>query len=208
MTNSSLATRGDLLACECCHQIYRRVPLQRGEKAICLRCGDRLYGCGTDSLERSLALDLAGLLLFIIANTALFMHVSLEGQAQSNRVITGVHDLIGFGFAPLAALIFFRTMLAPLLKIVVTLYAVSSALLGRPLPGVAVAMRMAEVLSTWSMLEVYMLAVIVAVVKLSMMATVSLEMGLYAFVALIVISTAANGALEPEEVWTRLEPGR
>ena len=54
---------------------------------------------------------------------------------------------------PLAALIFFTTMLAPLLKILATLYAVSAALLRRHFPGVAGAMRAAEVLSTWSMLE-------------------------------------------------------
>jgi paraquat-inducible protein A len=65
-------------------------------------------------------------------------------------------------------------------------------------------MRAAEVLSTWSMLEVYLLALIVAVVKLSMMATVQLELGSYAFVALILVSAAADSALEPDAVWSRL----
>ncbi len=196
-----------LVACEGCDQLYRHRPLALGEKAVCQECGTRLYGSSIDSLERTLALNLAALALFFLANVMLFLHVSLEGQAQSNHIYSGVSDLAGFNYLPLAGLILFTTMLAPLAKILVTLYAVSSALMGRRFPGVAVAMRTAEVLSTWSMLEVYLLAVIVAVGELSQMATVDLRIGSYAFFALILISTWANSTLESEAVWSRLEEG-
>ncbi len=194
-----------LIACEGCDQLYQHRPLPRGEKAICDRCGTRLYGSSIDSLERSLALNIAALVLFFVANAMLFLHVSMQGKAQSNLIYSGVVDLAKFDFYPLATLIFFTTMLAPLIKILVTLYAVSSALVGRRFPGVAIAMRTAEVLSTWSMLEVYLLAVIVAVVKLSMMATVNLQIGAYAFFALILVSTLAKSVLESDAVWSRLE---
>jgi len=194
-----------LLACEACDQLHRHCPLARGEKAVCQGCGTRLYGSSIDSLERTLALNIAALALFFVANIMLFLHVSMEGQGQANRIISGVVDLFDFDYVPLAALILFTTMLAPLVKILVTLYSVSSALMGRRFPGVAVAMRGAEVLSTWSMLEVYLLALIVTVGKLSQMATVDLRIGSYAFIALIVVSTWANSALETEAVWSRLE---
>jgi len=194
-----------LLACEACDQLHRHRPLARGEKAVCQGCGTRLYGSSIDSLERTLALNIASLALFFLANVMLFLHVSMEGQGQANRIISGVADLFDFDYVPLAALILFTTMLAPLVKILVTLYSVSSALLGRRFPGVAVAMRGAEVLSTWSMLEVYLLALIVTVGKLSQMATVALRIGSYAFIALIIVSTWANSALETEAVWLRLE---
>jgi len=197
-------TVSTLVACEDCDQLHRHRPLRRGAKASCIRCGGHLYGSTVDSLERALALNIGALALFVVANLGLFMHVSLEGQAQSNRIYSGVVDLAAFEYRTLAALILFTTMLAPLVKILVTLYAVSAAYWNRPFPGVPVAMRAAEVLSTWSMLEVYLLAVIVAVVKLSMMATVQLEVGCFAFFALIIVSTGANGALEPEAVWSRL----
>ena len=194
-----------LLACEACDQLHRHRPLARGEKAVCQGCGTRLYGSSIDSLERTLALNIASLALFFLANVMLFLHVSMEGQGQANRIISGVADLFEFDYVPLAALILFTTMLAPLVKILVTLYSVSSALMGRRFPGVAVAMRGAEVLSTWSMLEVYLLALIVTVGKLSQMATVDLRIGSYAFIALIIVSTWANSALETEAVWSRLE---
>ena len=193
-----------LIACEFCDQLHRVRSLARGEKALCVRCGGRLYGSGRDSLERSLALNVAALMLFVVANGALFLHVSLEGQAQANRIYSGVGDLVHFQFWALGLLIFLTTLLAPLLKILVTLYAIVAAMWRKHFPGVALAMRMSESLTVWSMLDVYLLAVIVAVVKLSMMATVQLEMGSYAFFALILVLSAANSALEPEEVWSRL----
>ena len=193
------------VACEGCDRLYRHRPLARGEKAICQQCGTRLYGSSIDSLERTLALNLAALALFFVANVMLFLHVSLEGHAQSNRIYSGVYDLAAFDYLPLAVLSLCPTMLAPLVKILVTLYAVSSALMGRRLPGVAGAMRAAELLSTWSMLEVYLLAVIVATGTLCQMATVDLRIGSYAFFALILVSTWANSALETEAVWSRLE---
>lgn len=192
------------VACAYCDALHRARDLGRGEKALCVRCGSRLYGSTVGSLQRVLALEMAALVLFATANAALFLHVSLEGHAQANRIYSGVEDLLRFDFHSLALLIFFTTMLAPLLKILAILYSVVAALWRRRLPGVAAAMRAAEVLSTWSMLEVYLLALIVAVVKLSMMATVQLELGSYAFIALILVSAAADDALEPAAVWSRL----
>lgn len=194
-----------LVACEYCDLLHRAKPLARGHKANCSRCGGRLYGSTADSLERTLAFTLTALVLFFVANAALFMHVSLEGNAQSNRIASGVLDLLEFDYGPLASLIFFTTMLAPLAKLLVTLYAVAPVMLGWRLPGIALAMRTAEVLATWSMLEVYLLAVIVAIVKLNQMATVQIEIGAYAFFALILFSTLANGAFEREAVWSKLE---
>ena len=194
----------ELVACEFCDQLHRACSLAPGEKALCVRCGGRLYGSSHDSLERSLALNLAALVLFVVANCTLFLHVSLEGHAQANRIYSGVSDLLHFDFRGLGLLIFFTTLLAPLFKILVTLYAVVAAMWRKPFPGVALAMRLAERLVVWSMLDVYLLAVIVAVVKLSMMAKVQLETGSYAFFALILVLSAANSALEPEAVWARL----
>ena len=63
-----------LFACEGCDQLYQQLPLARGEKAVCQICGTRLYGSSIDSLDRTLALNLAALALFIVANVMLFLH--------------------------------------------------------------------------------------------------------------------------------------
>ena len=119
-----------LIACEYCDLLHRASKLPRGHKALCARCGGRLYGSSVDALERTAALTLTSLVLFVIANTALFMHVSLEGQAQSNQIVSGVIDLAEFDYYPLATLIFFTTMLAPLAKMLVSLYATVPVMAG------------------------------------------------------------------------------
>ena len=106
---------------------------------------------------------------------------------------------------PLAALVLLTTVLAPLLEIVLHLWAIAPVLLAVRVPGVAAAARISATLKTWSMLEVYLLAVIVAGVKLAMMATVTLDLGAFAFFGLIALLTAARASLEPEALWTRIE---
>ena len=194
-----------LIACESCDLLHRGVPLGRGQRASCSRCGERLYGSDADSLERTLAFTIGALVLLVLSNALPFMTVSLEGQVQHNRILSGVVDLAQAGFVPLAGLILLTTVVAPLLEIVLHIWTLVPALLRVRLPGMVLAARASSRLATWSMLEVYLLAVIVAAVKLAMMAKVSLEPGAYAFFGLIGLLTAARGALETEALWSRIE---
>jgi paraquat-inducible protein A len=172
---------------------------------LCSRCGERLYGSSVDSLERTLAFSVAALVMLVIANVFAFLNFSLEGQVQDNHILTGVLALWEAGVLPLASLVLLTTVLAPFLEITLHLWAITPVLLGVRIPGVAIAARASATLSTWSMLEVYLLAVIVAAVKLAMMATVSLDLGAYAFFGLIGLLTAARSSLEPEALWARIE---
>jgi paraquat-inducible protein A len=143
--------------------------------------------------------------MLVLANVFPFLSFSMTGQVQENRIITGVLDLAATGFAPLAALVFLTTVLAPLLEMLLHLWAIVPALAGVRFPGVVTAARLSGQLATWSLLEVYLLAVIVATVKLAMMATVRLDAGAYAFFGLIALLAAARSALEPEALWDRIE---
>jgi paraquat-inducible protein A len=194
-----------LIACESCDQLHRTVELGRGRHAACVRCGQRLYGNDRDSLELTLALTFAALILLVVCNAFSFMTVSLEGQVQENRIATGIVSLAQSGFLPLAGLILLTTILAPLLEVVLHIWAITPVLLGVRVPGVVTAARASATLSTWSMLEVYLLAVLVAAVKLAMMATVSLDVGAYAFFGLILLLTAARYTLETEALWSGIE---
>jgi paraquat-inducible protein A len=194
-----------LVACESCDLLHEGVELGRGLRAACSRCGQRLYGSPIDSLERTLAFSISALVLLVIANVFPFLNFSLEGQSQENHIVTGVMDLFQSGFEPLAGLVLLTTILAPFLEIILNLWALIPLLLGFRFPGVVFAARTSARLSHWSMLEVYLLAVIVAVVKLAMMATVALDLGAYAFFGLIAMLTGARWALETDALWSRIE---
>ena len=125
---------------------------------MCSRCGQRLYGSDVDSLERTLAYSIAAFVLLVVANVFAFLNFSLEGKVQDNHILTGAVDLFGAGFWALAGLVLLTTVLAPLLEIVLHLWAIAPVLLGVRVPGVAAAARFSSTLETWSMLEVYLLA--------------------------------------------------
>jgi paraquat-inducible protein A len=194
-----------LAACESCDLLQRSRPIGAGEKARCSRCGGVLYRGSRNSLERTLALTLASLALFAVANAYPFMSFALEGRVQENYLITGVLELYAGGDRALAAVIFLTTILAPLLEILATLYIVLPLHAGRVPPGLAGFMRFQEAIGPWAMLEVYMLGVIVAVSKLAGMATIGFGPGAFAFVALFVVLTASAAAFDPQVVWQRLE---
>jgi paraquat-inducible protein A len=148
---------------------------------------------------------LTAAVLLVLANVFPFLHMSMQGQTSENTIASGVVGLWLGGRPALAVLILFTTILAPALRIVGLLYVLVPLQLGRVPPGVAGALRFQEGLVSWAMLDVYMLALLVTLVKLAQMASIQLETGAYSFVALFIVLTMLGAAYEREELWKRVE---
>jgi paraquat-inducible protein A len=161
--------------------------------------------CTRNSIDRTLALTLTGLILFAFANSYPFITFELEGREQQNILITGVIDLLDSGYWVLGILVFGASILAPLLKLLALLYVLLPLKFAALPPASATAIRLVETLSPWAMTEVYMLGVLVAVVKLAGMATIELGVALYCFAALILVSAAASAVLDEHLLWQHLE---
>lgn len=179
--------------------------LAPGGKAYCARCSGLLSKASRNPVDGVLALSLSALMLLVLANVFPFLHFALEGQTQENRIVTGVFGLWNAGQGGLAALILFTTVLAPALRTLGLLYVLLPLALGRVPPGVARALRFQEGLVSWAMLDVYMLALLVALVKLAQMAEVELELGAFCFVALFVMLTLMGAAYDRGALWDRVE---
>ena len=197
-----------LFACHDCDLLYRKKPLREGEKAKCMRCGAVLYRRNRDSLDRTLTYSLTALILFLVANVYPFMTFKLEGRAQESILFTGVMELYLQGYWALAVLVFAASIFFPLVTILGTLYVLLPMKFNWRLWRSAIVFRYVSTLIPWAMMEVYMLGVFVAYVKLTDLATIELGMALYAFSVLIVIQAAAGAALDPEEIWERLQAKR
>jgi paraquat-inducible protein A len=180
--------------------------LPEGGAARCSRCGALLYRQRRDSIEHTLLLALAALILFVIANTFPFLTFELEGNADTSTLLTGAWSLYEQGMWPLAILVLLAATVMPLIWLVCAIYVLLPLALGRVPWRVAEVFRITELLRPWSMMEVYLLGVIVAYVKLSDLARLELGIALFAFVGLIVLMIAAEAALEPHEIWRRLGP--
>lgn len=204
MTDYDAPVAHSLFACHECGLLHHAHPVAEGQTARCSRCGARFYRRRRDSIPRAVALSLTALVLFGLANGFTFMIFKLEGRESSNILSSGVVELFNQGLLPLAILVGLVAIVIPLIKIVGTLYVVLPLYLGWRAPLAGAVFRWVEILHPWSMMEVYMLGVLVAYVKLIDMATIQLGISLYSFAVLIVVMAATDAALEPHAVWERL----
>ncbi len=194
-----------MIACEFCDLRHRQPVLRAGEKALCSRCGGVLAKVVRSPIEGTLALALTAAVLLVLANAFPFLRLSLEGQVQENTIASGVLGLWVGGQGALAVLILFTTILAPALRILGLLYVLLPLSLGRVPPSVAGALRFQEGLVSWAMLDVYMLALLVTLVKLAQMGTLRFEEGAFCFGALFLVLTLVSASYEREAVWDRVE---
>ncbi len=201
MADSDLA--GAVECHECGLFLRARTP-PPGGKAKCPRCGATLYRNTGRGVDYAIALNITGLVLFAIANIFPFMSFKLEGREQVSTLITGVMEFLEQGLWPLAALVFAVTILIPFAKLVGTLCVLLPVHRGRRPRYLPTLFRIIEVMHPWAMMEVFLLGVLVAYVKLTDLASLEIGPALVAFTALIFVLSAADSSLEPREIWNAI----
>jgi paraquat-inducible protein A len=201
MADSDLA---GVVECHECGLFLRARTPPPGGKAKCPRCGATLYRNTGRGLDHAIALNITGLVLFAIANIFPFMSFKLEGREQISNLITGVMEFLEQGLWPLAALVFAVTILIPFAKLVGTLCVLVPVRRGRRPRYLPTLFRIVEVMHPWAMMEVFMLGVLVAYVKLTDLASLEVGPALFAFTALIFVLGAAESSVEPREIWNAI----
>ena len=157
----------NLIVCHECDLLHRVHPLRYGERATCSRCGAALYAEKRNSFEHTIMLALTSLILFTVANAFPFMTFELHGRVQESLLSTGVKEFFERGMWTLGVLVFCASILFPALKILGMLYVLVPLECNRRPWKAALVFRMVEQCQTWAMMDVYLLGVIVAVVKLA-----------------------------------------
>jgi len=158
-----------------------------------------------DSLRRSLALALTGIVLIVVANTMPFMSIMIQGRLQQASLLTGNEALFRDGLWSLAALVLFTTVVAPALKLGALVYVLLGVTLPRPPLGLPLVFGWLERLRPWSMIEVYLLGVFVAYVKLLDFASIEVGVACYALGLLMLLMVMIDSVLSPELVWRAME---
>lgn len=197
---SDLST-GELLACHDCDHLYRYEPIPAGARADCRHCGALLYRHVPDSLDRSIALYCAALLLFVIANCFPFLSLKLGGRVVENILLSGGWAMYQLGMGELGLLIFLTSVAFPFLVITGMLYLLVPVRLGYLPRGLGTVYRLVHAVSPWSLVGVFMLGVLIAIVKLQDLATVITGISLYALGALMITYAAARASFDPHAFW-------
>lgn len=194
----------DIVACPVCALPQR---IERGRVGVfeCARCGAFL---GREpergSLHLTGALTLAALVLYIPANLYPILRMYWSGAYSESTVWDGVVSLAKSNQWFVAAVVFLASIAIPLVKLLTLFYLVVSAQLrSRAAPRLRTRLyHFVDVIGPWAMLDVFLLAVLVALVKLGGLATVLPGPGLVAFCAVVVLTVLASTSFDPRLIWT------
>jgi paraquat-inducible protein A len=194
-----------LRECSVCGLMQRLPPLPRGAVALCPRCGEVLRRRRVDPVRRSLALALTGLLLFALAVALPFLDVNVIGRERETLLLTGPLELQQYGVWELAVAVLVTSVGAPLARLLALTYVLLGMRLPRPPQHLYAVFRWFEWLRSWSMVEVFLLGVLVAYTRLTSIAQVDLGGAVYALAGVMLATAAADGVLDREAVWKILE---
>ena len=193
------------IACHDCDLVLVAPVVTPGGSARCSRCGAVLFKEKPDSLNRTLALTLAGLVLFAVANVFPFLTFEMQGRETQTTLGTGVIDLYRQGMVPLAVLVGLTAIVAPAVQLGTLVFLLLPLQLGRVPRGLAPVFRLMRRIQPWSMMEVFLLGILVSVVKLAGMADIVPGLAIWAFGVLILVIAAANASLNARAIWRRAE---
>jgi paraquat-inducible protein A len=189
------------IICRDCDTVYRSVSLRRGDVALCRRCGATLARHYSATPETGLALALAAAILFAIANLLPILDIQVAGLETRATIWTAVRSLQE-GWISVAALgLALTTFVIPLLQILLLLWVLTFVALARVPPAFRHVMRLLHWLRPWSMTEVFMLGVLVAIVKLVSWVPIKAGAGIWALAGLTVV-LALLGRCDPASWWS------
>jgi paraquat-inducible protein A len=194
-----------LVACLDCDLLQRIPEVPPGASVRCRRCDKELWRHKPDSHNRTLALTLATLVLYIIANTVPMLGLHAAGREAFTTVVGGAHQLWLDGQQVVSVLVLFAAVISPALQIAFLLLIVIGCQQERPPAWVGLFLRHLHFTRTWSMIEVMLLGVLVALTKIADYATVILGTALFALFALVVLLAAIQSIFDPREVWQRVQ---
>ena len=196
----------NVVACPVCALAQRVARGRPGTAYECSRCGSLLEReAEHGSLHLTAALTLAALVLYVPANLYPIMRMFWSGAYSESTVWDGVVSLARSNQWFVAVIVFLASIVIPLFKLLTLFYLVVSAQLrSRALPRLRTRLwRLVDLIGPWAMLDVFLLAILVSLVKLGQLATVVPGTGLVAFTGMVVLTLLASAAFDPRLIWER-----
>jgi paraquat-inducible protein A len=189
------------IACPDCDLLHRAPRVADGASGRCCRCQALLFHQKKNSIERTLALTIAGMVLFAVANLFPFLSFDMQGRVTETTLLTGVQELYRQGMPSVSALVLLTAVLSPGIQLGLLLYVLLPLHFERRPWGLPRAFRLLRHIQPWSMMEVFLIGILVALVKLGEMAEIVPGLAIYSFAVLILVLAGAMASLDPRAVW-------
>jgi len=187
----------------CCHVCFKVAPEALHE---CPRCGARLHLRKPDSLQRTIALVATACLLYIPANVLPIMTTEQLGQTIDSTILGGVVVLMHHGDYPIAAVIFIASVMVPISKLLALSWLCWSVARGKPRSHHERARlyRATELVGKWSMTDVFVVAILVALIHLVGLLVITPGSAAIAFGGVVVVTMIAAHSFDPRLIWDEL----
>ena len=187
--------------CTACHAMVGKSIVEKG--GHCPRCGSDVHHRKPGSLQKTAAFTIAAAILYIPANILPIMTYSTLGETETDTIFSGVVELMAAGLYGIAAIVFIASIAVPILKLVILTYLIIAVKM-RVRIGVkhrAFLYRMTEIVGRWSMVDVFVVMIFVALVQFGFVYTVESEGAIIAFGAVVVLTMIAAETFDPRLIW-------
>jgi paraquat-inducible protein A len=198
--------RGEtIVACPTCGLVQRMAVLEPGTTAACARCEAALRERRHASLELTAAFSLAALVMYVPANIYPILSMNLYGAYSESTLWDGVVSLMRYDQWMVALVVFAASIAVPLLKLLGLFFVVAATLSpwSRRVREQTRIYKFIDAIGPWAMLDVFLLAILVSLVKLGGLATVLPGPGLVAFAAMVVFTLLASASFDPKLLWEK-----
>ncbi len=171
--------------------------------AACPRCGFTLHDRRPNSIARTWAFSIAAFILYIPANVYPVLTVTRLGASEPSTILAGAKELLDMGEWPLALLVFFASITVPVLKLLGLALLLITTQLGQRmrLRDRTIVYRIVHVIGRWSMIDVFMISILVALVQFGAVASVDPGYGAVAFASVVVLTLLASQSFDPRLMW-------
>jgi len=188
-----------------CHHCHKLNEANDDEHQRCCRCRAPIHMRQPHSLEYTWALTIAAIIAFIPANVLPIMTISYFGSGSPNTVLSGIATLIKLEMYPVALIVFIASFMVPLGKIAGLIILMLS--IQRPLnidPKQRILLyRLVDFLGKWSMLDVFVVAIMAAVVQLGFISEIIAGPGATAFAIMVILTMFAAHTFDPRLIWDK-----
>lgn len=204
---SGSARKMGLVSCHDCHLLSRMPRLAQDQAAHCPRCGGTLHQRKPNSIMRTWALVITGMIFYVPANVLPMTITSALGSSQADTILSGVLYFIHSGSWEIALVIFVASIFVPFLKFVILIYLLLSVQLKsikRPKDRTLL-YRVTEAVGRWSMVDIYVVTILIALVKLGVLADIEAGPAAIYFAAMVTITMLAAESFDPRLIWDVVE---
>lgn len=202
------ARNAALVGCSVCHLLVRNRAPEESFIGRCPRCGAALHSRKRNSLARTWALVIAAFLFYIPANLIPITKVTSMGIVQTDTIMSGVIYFVTSGMWPIGLIIFVASIFVPLAKLLILTFLLLSVQRRsgwRPKDRTRL-YRLTEAIGRWSMVDIFVVTILVALVHLGNLANIEAQKGVLFFAAVVVITMIAAMSFDPRLIWDAKEP--